>query len=100
MFDRIAGDSIDTSSGVNLIDAVDATQVVRADLTGCGFKIGADRAKGENAAGAHAQHAADDPLLSHAQPDQRMLVALLLQKLHHGHVVGERSSGADDLIKV
>ena len=100
MLDGIAGDSIDASGSVDLIDAVDASQFPCTDLTGCGFKIGADRAKGENAPGAHAEHTADDPLLSHAQPDQRMLVALRLQKLHHAHVVGERGSGADDFVKI
>jgi hypothetical protein len=100
MFDGIAGDSIDASGGVDLVDAVDAAQIPGADLTGCGFEIGADRAKGESAAGAHAEHAADDALLSHAQPDQRMRGALRLQKLHHAHVIGERGGGSDDLVEV
>jgi len=100
MLDGVAGDSVDASGSIDLIDAVDAAQFPRTDLTGCGFKIGADRAKGENAPGAHAEHAADDALLSHAQPDQRMLVALRLQKLHHGHIVRERGGGADDFVKI
>src|ERR1035441_934736 len=100
MFDGIAGDSVDASGGVHLIDAVDAAQIERADLTRCSFEIGAHCAKGEGAAGAHAEHAADDALLSHAQPDQCMLAALRLQKLHHGHVVRERSGGRDDFVKV
>src|SRR5258706_12473956 len=100
MFDGIAGDSIDARGRVNLLDAVDAAQILRADLAGCGPEIGADRAKGENAAGSHAEHAADDALLSHAQPNQRMLVALRLQKLHHGHVVGYRGSGSDDFVEI
>ena len=100
MLDRIAGDSIDAGGGVDLLDAVDTAQIARADLAGRGFKIRADRAKGENAAGAHAEHAADDALLSHAQPDERVLVALGLQKLHHGHVVGECGGGGDDLVEV
>ena len=100
MFDGIAGDSIDARGGVDLIDAVDTAEIPGSDLTGRGFEIGADRAKGESAAGAHIEHAADDALLSHAQPDQRMLGTLLLQKLHHGHVVGERGGGGDDLVEV
>ena len=75
MLDGIAGDAIDASGGVDLLDAVDAAQVPRTDLTGSGFEIGTDRAKGERAARAHAEHAADDALLSHAQADQRMLAA-------------------------
>jgi hypothetical protein len=95
MFDGIAGDSVDASGGVNLIDAVDAAQIARTDLAGCGLKVGLgiDRAKCKGAASAHAEHAADDTLLSHAQTDERMLAAPGLQKFHHRHVVGKRSGG-------
>src|SRR5208282_589926 len=70
MLDRIAGHSIDACSGVDLIDAVDIAQIARTDLTRCGFETGTgiDRAKSERTAGANAEHAADDPLLSHTEP--------------------------------
>src|SRR5260370_27953194 len=42
MLDGIAGDSVDASRSVDLIDAVDAAQIPSTDLTGCGFKICAD----------------------------------------------------------
>ncbi len=100
MLDGIAGDAIDASGGIDLIDAVNAAQVARTDLAGSGFKIGADGGEGERAAGTHAEHAADDALLSHAQADQSMLAALRLQKLHHGHVVGKRGGGGDELVEV
>ena len=50
MFDRIPCHSVDTSCGVDLIDAVDVAQIARADLSGSGFEIGIDSAKGEDTA--------------------------------------------------
>src|SRR6202140_4626230 len=96
----IAGNSVDTGGGIDLLDAINSAQIAPADLPGRGFKVGADRAEGENAAGANAQHAADDALLAHAQPDERMLAAVRLQELHHGHIVGERGSSTDDFVEV
>src|ERR1700688_2895499 len=100
MFHGIAGNSVDTGGGIDLLDAINSAQIPPADLPGRGFKVGADRAKGEYAAGANTQHAADDALLPHAQPDERMLVAVRLQELHHRHIVGERGSGTDDFVEV
>src|ERR1700691_966720 len=80
MFYGIAGDSINPSSGIDLLDAVDTTKIARTDLAGRGFEtsIRIDGAKRERAAGTHAKHAADNALLSHAQTDDRVLVTLRL----------------------
>ena len=57
MLDGIAGDSIDAGSGVDLIDAIDAAQIPRTDLSGRGLEpgTGIDCAKSKYAAGAHAR---------------------------------------------
>src|ERR1700692_2988643 len=49
MFHGIAGYSVDAGGGIDLFDTINSAQIARADLAGRGFKIGADRAKGENA---------------------------------------------------
>src|ERR1700690_3365337 len=65
MLDGIAGDSVDAGGGIDLVDAIDAAEVARTDLAGRGLRLGADGSEGERAAGAHAEHAADDALLAH-----------------------------------
>ena len=100
MFDGIARYAVNTGGGVHLLDPVNAAELRSTDLAGRSFLIGADGGKGENAAGAHVQYAADDALLSHTQADQRMAIALCLEKLHHGDVVGERGRGGDELVKL
>ncbi len=100
MRDRIAGDAVDSGGGVHLLDAIRAAQLLRRDLAGRGFLVGTDRSESEHASRPHSQQPADDALLAHAQPDQRMAVAKLLQKFHHGHVVVKRRGRADDLVEI
>ncbi len=100
MLDGIAGDSVDAGGGVDLLDAIDAAQIAGADLSGSGFGVGTDGAEGEDAAGAHAEHTADNALLAHAQAEEGVLVALGLEELHHRHIVREGGGGGDNLVEV
>ena len=61
---------------------------------------GLDGGKGKHAAGADSEHAADDALLTHTNANDRMVIALALQELNHGNIVGERSGGTDDFVEV
>ena len=67
---------------------------------GAVFSSGLTAAKVNTLPARTPEHPADDALLAHAQPDQRMAVAIFLQKLHHGHVVVESRGRADDLVEV
>jgi len=68
--DRISGHTVDPCGDVDLLDAIDASQLLRGDLAGSGFVSGTGGGEGEDAAGANPQHAADDALFAHAQPNQ------------------------------
>src|SRR5262249_12957035 len=96
----IAGDTEDAGGGINLVDAESIAQRARGKLSGSGLFTGIDGGKGELAAGANRKHAADHSLLTHAQADHGMRVAVLLHELHHHHVVVERVGGGDDLDEV
>src|SRR5579863_2895858 len=100
MGNRIAGDSVDASSSVYLFDTVSAAQFLRSHLAGRGLFVVADGGEGEDAAGSDSQNSADDALFSHANSDQRMQSAVFLEELHHGDIVGQRGSGADNLVEV
>src|SRR5271156_4214446 len=100
MSDRVSGNPVDARGGVQLLDAVEAAQLLRGDLSGSGLFSGTHGGKGEHAAGADSQHAADDALFAHAHPDQRMVVPSPPQKLDHGNVVGKRSRRADNFVEV
>jgi hypothetical protein len=100
MLDGIAGDAIDASGGVDLLDAVDTAQIARADLAGRGFEILADRAKGKTLPARTPSTRLMMPCSPMHRPISACLSALRLQKLHHGHVVGERGGGGDDFVEV
>src|SRR5262249_9098498 len=97
---RISDDSIHPRRRVHLLDAIGTAQLLRSYLSRSGFLFIADGSESKRTAGTHSQHTADNALLAHAHPNQRMLVTLLLQKLHHGDVVVKRGCSADDLIVV
>ena len=99
MPDRVARNTVHASCNIHLLDAIDAAKLLRADLAGRGFLIGAHGGEGKNAPRAHSEHTADDALLPHTQADHRVLVALGL-KDHHRYVVRERGGGSDDLVIV
>ena len=100
MRDRIAYDAVDSGGCVHLLDAIGVAQLLCGSLTGCGLLIGTDCGESEDAAGSHPEQPADDALLAHAQADQRMAVAKLLQEFHHGHVVVESRGRADNFVEV
>ena len=87
MRDGITGHPINLGRDIHLVNAICAAQLLSGDLPGSGFLVGSECTEGENAAGADPEYPADDPLLSHAQANQGMLVTMLLEKLHHGDVV-------------
>ncbi len=100
MLHRVSCNPVHARGRIHLLNAISAAQFLRRHLSGRCLLIFADGAKGENAARPHPQYAADDPLLAHAQPDQGILVAVFLQKLHHRHVVRECGSGGDNLVEI
>ena len=100
MCHRVAGHAVYSRCRVYLLDAVHTAEVLCRHLSRGGFLSRADRRKGEDAPRSHAQNAADDSLFPHAQADQRMLVTLLFQELHHHHVVRQGGSRGDDLVEV
>src|ERR1700679_33460 len=61
---RISSHTIDTRGRVDLLDTIDAAQILCADLSGSGFLAGTDRSKSKDAARAPPQHAAADSLFS------------------------------------
>ena len=71
---RIAGHSVHARSSVHLVDAISLAQRSRRDLPRRGFFSRAGRSVGELTARAHAKQSADDPLFSHAEPDERTKV--------------------------
>src|ERR1700678_1380798 len=97
---RISSYTIDTRGRVDLLDTINAAQILCADLSGSGFLAGTDRSKSKDAARAHSQHAADDSLFSHAHADNRILIPLAPQELDHGNIVKKRSGRTHDLIKI
>src|SRR6266850_1341632 len=98
MSDGVSCHAIDASRCVHLLDAVDAAELLSTDLAGRGFLIFTNSCERKDAAGAHSKHTTDDALLSHAQADQRVFVALSLEELHHCYVVGERGGSGDNLV--
>ncbi len=97
---RVSGNAIDLCGRVHLIEAISALKLLGGDLSGGGFFVGGQGTESEDAAGAGSQDAADDALLAHAHSHQRVLVAMPLQELHHGHIVVESGCGADNLVEV
>ena len=94
--DGIAGHSVDFGGGVDLIDAPGFAQGAGFDLAGAGFFASVGSGKGEDAAGAEAEDAADDALLAHGDADDVGFVAATIEEAHHGDVVGEGFGGGDD----
>jgi len=50
-------------------------------LSGSGFFPRTDGREGKHAAGAHSEHAADNALFAHADPDQRTIVSFAAEEL-------------------
>src|ERR1700758_315656 len=97
---RVAGHAVDLGGGVYLLETISLAQGAGGDLSRGRLLSRAGGGEGEDAAGTHAQDAADDPLLPHAQTDHGMLFAFPFEKLHHDYVVVERASGAYHLVIV
>src|SRR2546427_12403568 len=100
MGNRVPGNAVHPGCGIHLFDSISAAQILSSDLARSSLFIRADGSECEHATRAYSEHAAYDPLLAHAQADQRMFVALLFQELHHGDVVVERGRGAYDFVEV
>src|SRR5882762_9071609 len=92
--------TINAGGSVNLVGAVNVTQHFCCNLSRSGFLARHGGGKRKNAACAEAQHSANNSLLAHAEADERMPVTLLLQELHHDHVVVQRGGGAHDFVEV
>src|SRR3954469_14613188 len=100
MSHRVSRHTVHARSRIDLLDAINRTQLLCADLPRCGLLIRTYRRKSKRAARAHSEYAADDSLLSHTQADERMFVALRLQELHYGDVVGKSGRSSNDLVVV
>src|SRR4051812_33434082 len=96
----VAGNTVDSSRSVDLVDAIGVSQGSSCDLAGSSFLPWIGRAESEDATPANAEQSADDALLTHAKADHRSLIALLLQELHHDDVVVERVGCAHDLDEI
>ena len=92
--------AVDLRGLIDHLDAVDVAQFAGQNLPGSGLFALGSRAEGEYAAGPHAQHAADNPLLTHAQADHLVLGGVLFQEPHHHDVVVQAGCGGDQLVKV
>src|SRR5438105_11804006 len=97
---RIPGHAINPGGGIDLLDPVGVSQFRSRDLAGRRPLSFAGGSKGKHTAGAYAEQARDDSLLSHAKSDERVSVAALLEELHHGYVVIEDGGGGHDLVVV
>src|SRR4051812_22974302 len=100
MSNWISDNSIDARCRINLVNAIGFPQRACGDLSRSSFLARIGRPKGEDASCANAKEPADDALFSHAKADDRALIALLLQELHHYNVVVQRISSAYDLEEV
>src|SRR5947209_633827 len=100
MRNRVTSHPIDPGRGIDVFDAVGFSQSTRRDLSGSSLFTWIGGGKGKLAAGAHRQPPADDALLSHADTNERICMAVLFQKLHHDHIVIERTGRGHDLDEV
>src|SRR5579864_8362588 len=100
MRNRVSDNSVNSRGRIHLVDSVSAAQILSGHLAGCSLVVGTERAKGEDASRSHAKDPADYALFAHAQPNQRVAVAVLLQKAHQRNVVVESLGGAGDLVEV
>ena len=96
----IASHSVHARGRIDLFDPVGAAQILRGDLAGGGFLVIAHCAKSKHTPRTHAKHPADDALLAHAHPNQRVFTAIFLEELHHEHVVVKGGGSADDFVKI
>ena len=100
MCHRVADNAVDARGSIDAVDAVGVAQHLGRNLAGRSLFASHGRRKRKNAARADAQHAADNPLLAHTKPDQRMPVALLLQELHHHDVVVQGGRCANNFVEI
>src|SRR5581483_10059179 len=91
---------VNSGGRVNLVNAESLTQGTRRQLSGSSLFTWIYSGKSKLAAGARTKHAADDSLLTHAQANHGMRVAVFLQELHHHHVVIKRVGSGHDLDEV
>src|ERR1700733_3277372 len=96
----IARNPIHSRRGIDLLDTIRAAQVLRRYLARRGLLVLVHRSEGEDTARADTKHTADDALFPHTDADQRMFIAVLLEELHHEHVVVKRSRRGDNLLKI
>src|SRR5262249_47726201 len=90
----------DPGSNIHLLNAIDAAQLLRADLAWRGFLTGTRGGKGEHASSSNSENPADDALLSHAHADHRMAVAFAGQELDPCDVVRQRGGRAHNFVEV
>ena len=97
---RISRDAVDASRCIHGLDAVNAAQLLRRNLTRSSFFSWTDRGEGEHAAGADPEDAADKSLFAHAHSDNGIVVGFASQKLNHRNIVGKRRRSTDDFVEV
>src|SRR3954453_23130478 len=100
MRDWIADDAAAASGGNDGLKVLGISEFPSWNLSGSSLFSWIDGSKREHAAGADAEHAADESLFAHAESDHLETIAVLLQELHHDYIVVKTCGGGDDLEEV
>ncbi len=98
--DGIAGHSKDAGCGVELVCAIEGAHGLGGDLAGRGLGSVGKRCEGERAAGARAEHAADEAFFAHGDAEHARGCRAVFDEAQDGEVVGEGLRGGDDLDEV
>src|SRR5580692_5720239 len=100
MGNRVACDAVNSGGDVDLLDAVDSSQVLGGYLAWSCLFLSSYRCKRKSTSCPNPQYATDDSLLPHAKADERVAIALFFEELHHHDVVGERGRRRHDLVEI
>ena len=97
---RVSRHSVDPRRCVDLLDTIGAAQLLSRDLAWSRLLVRTQCGKRKHAPRANSEYSANNALLSHAQTNEGVLVALLLQEFHHHDVVIQSRGGGHDLVEV
>ena len=98
--DRVAGDSKDAGSRVEVLEPVDVAQGLGGDLAGSCFRSVGEGGEGEGGSGARTQNAADQAFFAHGDADDVRGERAVFDEPENGQVVGEVAGGGDDFDEV
>ena len=94
--DGIAGHAEDARGLIELLETVEIEEGARGHLAGSGFSAVGRRGECEGGAGARAEHAADEALLTHGDADHVGVERLVLDHAQDGEIVGQAAGRSDD----